>query len=107
MVRNHRISSGKLKLQKKNQNDLANIQYQHLRDPNTVIIGHLDINSFQNKYEMVVGFYEHFNIILISESKLDITFPDKYRNHRLRVLSNQIKRKWTFEERTGCLLLMT
>ena len=58
-------------------NDLDNIKNQCLRDPNTVVIGHLDINSFQNKFETFAEFIEDFNILLISESKLDDTFPDK------------------------------
>ena len=46
-------------------------------DPNTVMIGHLNINSFRNKYEIGAGFIENFNLLLISESKLDDSFPDK------------------------------
>ena len=48
-----------------------------MRDPNTVIIGHLNINFFRNKYETFAEFIENVNIFLISESKLDDTFPDK------------------------------
>ena len=58
-------------------NDLANIKNQHLRDSSIVIIGHLNINSFRNKYEMLAEFIENFNIFLICESKLDDTFPAK------------------------------
>ena len=53
----------------KSTNDLANIKSQRLRDPCTVILGHLNINSFRNKYEMFAEFIENFNILLISESK--------------------------------------
>ena len=41
------------------------------------VIGHLNINSFRNKYEMFAEFIENFNMFLISESKLDDTFPNK------------------------------
>ena len=41
------------------------------------VIGHLNINSFRKKYEMFAEFIENFNIFLISESKLDDTFPNK------------------------------
>ena len=58
-------------------NDLANIKNQHLRDPSIVIIGHLSINSFRNKYEMLAEFIENFNIFPICKSKLDDTFPAK------------------------------
>ena len=58
-------------------NDLANIKNQRLIDPNTVVIGHLNINSFRNKYEMFAEFIGNFNICLISESKLDDACPNK------------------------------
>ena len=65
-------------LEKSAANDLPNIENPLLRDPNTlVIIGHLNIKSFRNKYEMFAAFIENFNIFLISESKLDNAFPDK------------------------------
>ena len=52
-----------------------------LHDPvksfDVFIVFHPNINSFRNKYEMFAGFIENFNIFLISESKLDDTFPDK------------------------------
>ena len=41
------------------------------------VIGHPYINSFRNKYEMFAEFIENFNIFLISESKLDDTFPNR------------------------------
>ena len=48
-----------------------------MRDPSIVIIGHLNINSFWNKYEMLSEFIENFKIFLVSETKLDDAFPDK------------------------------
>ena len=63
-------------LSEQSANDLANIKNQRLRDPNTEMIGHLNINSFRNKYETFAGF-KNFNIFLISESTLDDVFPDK------------------------------
>ena len=59
-------------------NDLTtNIKNQRLSDPSTVVIGHLNINSFRNKYEMFAEVIGNFNIFLISESKLDDTCPNK------------------------------
>ena len=55
-------------------NDLANMKNQRLRDPNNAIIGHFNINSFRNKYEMFAGYFEKFNIFLISESNWTIPF---------------------------------
>ena len=57
-------------------NNLAKIKNQRLRDPSTVITGHLNINSFRNKCGMLVEFIEDFNIFLIPESKLGNTFPN-------------------------------
>ena len=46
------------------------------KNPNRIIIAHLNINSTSNKFEMlkeVVG--DKIDILLISETKLDDTFP--------------------------------
>ena len=46
------------------------------KNPNGIIIAHLNINSIRNKFEMlkeVIG--NKIDILLISETKLDDTFP--------------------------------
>ena len=43
--------------------------------PNNVIIGHLNINSIRNKFEMLQFLLADYTDIFISESKLDGTFP--------------------------------
>ena len=44
--------------------------------PNNIIIGHLDIKSIRNKFEMLQFLLaEYIDILVISESKLDSTFP--------------------------------
>ena len=44
--------------------------------PNNVIIGHLNINSIRNKFEMLQFLLaDYIDILMISESKLDSTFP--------------------------------
>ena len=46
------------------------------KNPNRIIIAHLNINSIRNKSEMlkeVVG--NKIDVLLISETKLDNTFP--------------------------------
>ena len=42
---------------------------------NTAIIGHLNINSFRNKFVFAEEIIQVFDIFLASESKLDNTFP--------------------------------
>ena len=39
------------------------------------IIGHLNINSIRNKFDTLDNIVKAFDIFLISESKLDNTFP--------------------------------
>ena len=40
------------------------------------IIGHLNINSIRNKLEIVsMSVAQHVDILMLSESKLDSTFP--------------------------------
>ena len=39
------------------------------------IIGHLNINSVRNKFDPLDNIVKAFDIFLISESKLDNTFP--------------------------------
>ena len=40
------------------------------------IIGHLNINSIRSTFEMLAEIFKDFDIFLISESKLDSTFPN-------------------------------
>ena len=52
-------------------NDLRN------RNPFRVIIGHININSIRNKFEPLVSFINNnLDILMISETKIDDTFPD-------------------------------
>ena len=53
---------------------------QRLDNSSNAIIGHLNINSFRNKFVFVEDIIKLLNVFLVSESKLDHTFP-----------SNQIK----------------
>ena len=47
----------------------------HVSYPNNVIIGHLNINSIRNKFEMLQFLLvDYIDILMISESKLDSTF---------------------------------
>lgn len=42
-----------------------------------MIIGHLNINSFRNKFSLMQDIIKDFDIMLISETKLDDSFPNK------------------------------
>ena len=58
-------------------NQMNKIKMQHFEHFNTSIAGHLNINSIRNKFEMIVETITNFDIILISKSKIDSTFPNK------------------------------
>ena len=46
------------------------------KNPNNVIFGHLNINSFRLKYEFVFEIIgTNVDVLLISETKLDASFP--------------------------------
>ena len=47
------------------------------QNPFRVIIGHININSIRNKFESLVSFINNnLDILMISETKIDDTFPD-------------------------------
>ena len=48
---------------------------QRLDNANNTIIGHLNINSFRNKFVFVEDIVKLFDVFLVSESKLDQSFP--------------------------------
>ena len=41
----------------------------------SAIIGHLNINSFRNEFAFIEDIINLFDVFLVSESKLDYTFP--------------------------------
>ena len=48
---------------------------QRLHNANNLTIGHLNINSFRNKFVFIEDIIKLFVVFLVSESKLDHTFP--------------------------------
>ena len=58
------------------ENDLNKIKMQRLEHFNTLIVGHLNINSIRNKFEMIAETITNFDIFLILESKIDSTFSN-------------------------------
>ena len=49
------------------ENDLNKIKIKRLKHFNTLIVGHLNINSMRNKFEMIAETITNFGIFLISE----------------------------------------
>ena len=60
------------------ENDVNQIKMQclGLEHFNTLIVGHLNINSIRTKFEIIAETITNFDIFLISESKIDSTFPN-------------------------------
>ena len=61
-----------------------------IKKPKNVFLGHLNINYIENKFESVWKFIKDtFDIFLLSESKLDSSFPDD----QFSIPGNRIVRK--------------
>ena len=58
-------------------NDLLEIQQQRVDNVKSIIVVHLNINSIRNKLILAESIVKAFDLFLISESKLDCTFPMK------------------------------
>ena len=58
------------------ENDLNKIKMQRFEHFIILIVSHLNINSIRNKFEMIPETLTYFDTILISESKIDSTFPN-------------------------------
>ena len=50
-------------------------QTTEIKNANNIIIGHLNINSFKNKFVFAEEIIHVFDIFIVSESKLDNTCP--------------------------------
>ena len=60
-----------------NTTDFCGINDLRNQNPFRVIIGHININSIRNKFEPLVSFINNNpDILMISETKIDETFPD-------------------------------
>ena len=58
------------------ENDLNKIKMQRPEYFNSLTVGHLKIKSIRNKFEMIAETITNFDVFLISESKIDSTFPN-------------------------------
>ena len=60
-----------------NISDNCKVSYLRNQNPFRVIKGHININSFRNKFEQLVRFINNnLDILMISKTKIDDTFPD-------------------------------
>ena len=58
------------------QDDILVLKNLRVSYPNNIIIGHLNINSIRNKFEMLsLSVAQYVDILMLSETKLDSTFP--------------------------------
>ena len=58
------------------QDDILVLKGFRVSYPNNIIIGHLNINSIRNKFEMLcLSGAQYVDILMLSESELDSTFP--------------------------------
>ena len=75
MLTLHSLGFCKIHLPKVKPKDLIkNIKYNH---PNNIVLGHLNINSLRNKFHCLKYIVcDNIDILLLSESKLNQSFPD-------------------------------
>ena len=72
------------------ENPIHSIRKLKLSNPHKIILGHLNINSFQNKFESIADVIQGtFDIFLLSKTKTDKSFPDKH----FRLINYRIFRK--------------
>ena len=61
----------------KNTYDIRELKYLRNEDPYRVIVGHGNINSIKNKFELLVKYASNkLDILLVSETKTDDTLPE-------------------------------
>ena len=54
----------------------AELRFLRVKNLNKLIIGHLDINSLRNKFELLTQqIKDNIDVLMISETKLDESFP--------------------------------
>ena len=56
---------------------LTELKTFHFKNPKNLIMGHININSLRNKFESIKPISPNFDIFLVSETKLDESFPNK------------------------------
>ena len=62
--------------EKANSDVYSNLENIRKNDSKQIIIAHLNINSIRNKFDILADIVtDNINILMISESKLDDSFP--------------------------------
>ena len=62
--------------EKTNSDVYSNLENIRKNDSKQIIIAHLNINSIRNKFDILADIVtDNINILMISESKLDDSFP--------------------------------
>ena len=60
------------------ENPIDSIRKLKLSKPHRIILGHLNVNSLRNKFKSVVDVIQGtLGSFLLSETKIDESFPDK------------------------------
>ena len=60
------------------ENSIDSMRNLKLSNPHKIILGHLNVNSLRNKLESVADVIQGtFDIFILSETKIDESFPDK------------------------------
>ena len=66
----------KCKIEPMNMKDIENLKGIRKRNLNRLVVAHLNINSLKNKFDCLIEqFTGNINILMISETKLDSSFP--------------------------------
>ena len=77
IVKNSKILDNQFNTTQENPTD--SIRKLKLSNPHKIILRHLNVNSLRNKFESVADVIQgKFDIFLLSETKIDKSFPDKH-----------------------------
>ena len=76
------------------ENPIDSIRLLKLSNPHKIMLGHLNINSLRNRFESIADVIQGtFDIFLLSETKIDESFPDKqFRVNNYRIFQKDRNR---------------
>ena len=75
--------------------DDLEIQQQRMDHANSIIVGHLNINSIKNTFVLAENIIKTFYLFLIAESKLDSKFPiNQFRIRGCKIFSRDLNHFW-------------
>ena len=65
------------KTDERERNVFKKLRNLRVKNVDKILIGHLNINSIRNKFDMLVDLVkDNLDVILLSETKIDASFPD-------------------------------